>query len=72
MSLVSMTGFAEAQEQILGFYIVDCEDEDEAMTIARELGDANPGGAFEVRPLLFFDPGSGVTAENNVLLPERQ
>jgi hypothetical protein len=64
--------FAEAKEQILGFYIIDCENEDEAMDIARQLGDANPGGAFEVRPLLYFDPGSGVTAENNVLLPERQ
>jgi hypothetical protein len=64
--------FAEAKEQILGFYIVDCENEDEVMTIAKELGDANPGGAFEVRPLLFFDPGSGVTGENNVLLPERK
>ena len=64
--------FAEAKEQILGFYIVDVENEDEAMTIAKELGDANPGGAFEVRPLLFFDPGSGVTAENNVLLAERK
>ena len=64
--------FAEAKEQSLGFYVVECEDENEAMDIARALGDANPGGAFEVRPLLYFDPGSGVSAENNVLLPERQ
>jgi hypothetical protein len=55
--------FAEAKEQILGFYVVDCDNENEAMDIARDLGEANPGGAFEVRPLLYFDPGSGVTAE---------
>jgi hypothetical protein len=42
------------------------------MDVARDLGNANPGGAFEVRPLLYFDPGSGVTGENNVLLPERK
>ena len=64
--------FAEAKEQILGFYIIDCENEDEVMTILKELGDANPGGALEVRPVLYFNPGSGVTAENNVLLPERK
>ena len=53
--------FAEAKEQILGFYVIDCESHDEAMEIAGELGRANPGGAFEVRPISYFDPGNGAT-----------
>ena len=46
--------YAETKEQILGFYVIDCDTEDEAIEIARELGQANPGGAFEVRPLIYF------------------
>ncbi|MFM9939000.1 MAG: YciI family protein [Hyphomicrobiaceae bacterium] len=48
--------FAETKEQLLGFYIVDCKDLDEALAITRELGAANPGGAYEIRPVgVFFD-----------------
>ena len=64
--------FAEAKEQILGFYVIDCESEDEALSIAGELGRANPGGAFEVRPMLYFDPGSGVAKDTDYLLSDRQ
>jgi hypothetical protein len=49
--------FAEAKEVILGFYLIDCASEDEAMAIARDLGEANPGGALEVRPVAYFRPG---------------
>ena len=52
--------FAETKEQLLGFYIVDCQSLDEVLEIARELGAANPGGAYEIRPVgVFF---SGKTA----------
>ncbi|HXQ46279.1 MAG TPA: YciI family protein, partial [Caulobacteraceae bacterium] len=44
--------FAETKEQLLGFYIVDCTDLDDALGVARELGKANPGGAYEIRPLM--------------------
>lgn len=48
--------FAETKEQLLGFYIVDCASLDEALDIARELGAANPGGAYEIRPVgVLFD-----------------
>ena len=50
--------FAETKEQLLGFYVVDCADLEEALGIARELGEANPGGAYEIRPLRLFLPGS--------------
>jgi len=50
--------YAETKEQLLGFYVVDCEDLDEALGVARDLAKANPGGAYEVRPLRLFRPGS--------------
>ena len=50
--------FAETKEQLLGFYVIDCASLDEALDVARELGLANPGGAYEIRPLLVYRPGS--------------
>ena len=50
--------FAETKEQLLGFYIIDCASLDEALESARDLGQANPGGAYEIRPLLLFRPGT--------------
>ncbi len=51
--------FAETKEQLLGFYIVDCESLDEVLEMARELAQANPGGAYEIRPVGIFRPGRG-------------
>jgi hypothetical protein len=48
--------FAETKEQLLGFFIIDCASLDEALEITRELGDANPGGAYEIRPVALFEP----------------
>jgi hypothetical protein len=50
--------FAETKEQLLGFYLVDCASLEEALEIARELAAANPGGAYEIRPVGVFNPGS--------------
>jgi len=50
--------YAETKEQLLGFYVVDCEDLEEALGVARELGEANPGGAYEIRPLRLLIPGT--------------
>jgi hypothetical protein len=50
--------FAETKEQLLGFYIVDCKNLDEALDVARDLGEANPGGAYEIRPVGLLNPGS--------------
>ena len=50
--------FAETKEQLLGFYVVDCETLEEALDFAKELGKANPGGSYEIRPLLVFHPGN--------------
>jgi hypothetical protein len=49
--------FAETKEQLLGFYIVDCTDLEEVLAIAKELGEANPGGSYEIRPVgVYFPP----------------
>lgn len=50
--------FAETKEQILGFYVIDVADQEEALQIARELAQANPGGAYELRPISLYLPGS--------------
>ncbi|MBR1188113.1 YciI family protein [Bradyrhizobium sp. AUGA SZCCT0240] len=50
--------YAETKEQLLGFYVVDCENLDAALDVARDLGKANPGGAYEIRPVGHFTPGS--------------
>jgi hypothetical protein len=52
--------FAETKEQLLGFYIVDCDNLDAALGVARDLGAANPGGAYEIRPVGVFLPGGGL------------
>jgi hypothetical protein len=50
--------FAETKEQLLGFFVIDCRSLEHALETARELGQANPGGSYEIRPLLGFWPGS--------------
>lgn len=50
--------FAETKEQLLGFYIVNCDTLDEVLEIARDLGRVNPGGAYEIRPIALLRPGS--------------
>jgi hypothetical protein len=48
--------FAETKEQLLGFYIIDVPGLDDALAIARELAQANPGGAYEIRPIALYNP----------------
>jgi len=48
--------FAETKEQLLGFYLIDVADLEEALSVARELAAANPGGAYEIRPVALFNP----------------
>jgi hypothetical protein len=50
--------YAETKEQLLGFYLIDCNNLDEALDVARDLGSANPGGAYEIRPVGMFAPGA--------------
>jgi hypothetical protein len=51
--------FAETKEQLLGFFMIECKDLEEAIATAKELAKANPGmGAYEIRPVAVFKPGS--------------
>jgi hypothetical protein len=50
--------FAETKEQLLGFYIIECKDLEEALGVARDLGKVNPGGSYEIRPVSLFRPGA--------------
>jgi len=50
--------FAETKEQLLGFYVVDCASLEEAIEAAR--GWTVEGGALEIRPILYFNPGVGL------------
>ena len=61
--------FAETKEQLLGFYVLDCANLEEALSIARELGHENPGGAFEIRPLRLFFPGAAHPGEPGRIAP---
>ena len=58
--------YAETKEQLLGFYVVDVADLDEAVGAARELAAANPGGAYEIRPISVFTPTGGRERRNAV------
>ncbi len=56
-SIVLDGPFAETKEQFLGFYLVDCVDLEEAISIARDLAVANPGmGSYEIRPVGLYYP----------------
>jgi hypothetical protein len=47
--------FAETKEQLLGFYVIDVADLDEALEVAHELAAANSGGAYELRPIAVYN-----------------
>ena len=46
--------FAETKEQLLGFYVVDCATQEEALEAARQIGGACTSRALEVRPISWF------------------
>lgn len=50
--------FAETKEQLLGLYIIECEGLEQALDACRDLARANPGGAYEVRPISLYLPGN--------------
>jgi hypothetical protein len=56
--LVTDGPYAETKEQLLGFYVIDVPDLERALEIVRELSVANPGGAYEVRPIMIYHPDS--------------
>ncbi len=56
--------FAETKEQLLGFYVLDCADDDAAVEAARELRRANPTAVYEIRPVVTYLPGIAIAVTN--------
>lgn len=54
--LVTDGPYAETKEQLLGFYVITVDDLEQALQIVRDLAIANPGGAYEIRPIMLFYP----------------
>jgi hypothetical protein len=52
--------FAETKEQLLGFYLLDCADDNAAIEAARELQRVNPGAVYEIRPVRRYIPGAAL------------
>ena len=50
--------FAETREHLLGFYVVDFPDIEQAVAAARALRGANPTAVYEVRPISLYLPGA--------------
>ena len=48
--------FAETKETLLGFYIIEVENLEAALDVARQLAAVNPGGAYEIRPVALYQP----------------
>lgn len=67
--LVTDGPFAETKEQILGFYVIDCETQEEAIEFMRELAAANPGGSLEIRPLTYFQPNDRLAGAATMPMP---
>lgn len=53
-TLVSDGPFAETKEQLGGYYLLDCDNLDEALEWAAKIPGAQHG-SIEVRPLMTFD-----------------
>jgi hypothetical protein len=49
--------FAETKEQLLGFYLFDCDTLEEVIEAARELLEET--GALEIRPVQMYWPAKG-------------
>ena len=54
--------FAETKEQLGGYYLLDCEDLDDALAWAKRI--PSPGGNVEVRPVMDYE-AAGSQAHTN-------
>ena len=60
--VVSDGPFAETKEQLGGFYLLDCQDLDEALAWAKKI--PMPGGTVEVRPVMDYEAAGSEMHEN--------
>ncbi len=59
--------FAETKEQLLGFYVIDVENLEAALDVAKQLSAANPTSVYEVRPVALFVPDARPNAPRDVI-----
>ena len=59
--------FAETQEQLLGFYVIDVENLDAALEVAKELSAANPTSTYEIRPIALYVPEARPNAPKEMI-----
>jgi hypothetical protein len=59
--------FAETKEQLLGFYVIDVENLDAALDVAKQLSAANPTSVYEVRPVALFVPDARPNAPKEMI-----
>jgi hypothetical protein len=52
--------FAETKEQLLGFYVMNCESEAAAIEAARDLRRVNPSAVYEIRPITVYLSGAAI------------
>jgi hypothetical protein len=52
--------FAETKEALLGLYVLDVADLDEAVAQARALQAVNPSAVYEIRPIVLYRPGKAI------------
>jgi hypothetical protein len=48
--------FAETKEQLLGFFIIDVANLEEAIEAVREIAGAKTGSTYEIRPIAVYFP----------------
>jgi hypothetical protein len=59
--------FAETKEQLLGFYVIDVENLEAALDVAKQLSAANPTSVYEIRPIALYVPESRPNAPKEVV-----
>ena len=52
--------FVETKEHLLGFYILDCAGEAEALEAVDALKAVNPSAQYELRPIALYLPGAPI------------
>jgi hypothetical protein len=59
--------FAETKEQLLGFYVIDVENLDAALDVAKQLSAANPTSVYEIRPIALYVPEARPNAPKEIV-----
>ena len=59
--------FAETKEQLLGFYVIDVENLEAALDVAKDLSAANPTSVYEIRPIALYVPESRPNAPTQMI-----